>query len=245
MASAHTPWCGWGWIDCRCALLAPIGSSPFFGRDIISVPPAMTRSSMPAMMALAAMLVAVMPDPQKRSSVTPLASHVVAGVERGHAAEVAALLAHLGARAPHDVVDVGGVEVVAIGQRLEDGAGQVLRVEVGQRPLAGLADAARRPAGVDDQGVRHGVSSGSWSGSASVRRGEQHGPSAGCTEREPRSQARARSRSASRSSIDSMPTDSRTRSVGHLEGGAGDRGVGHASPGARSATPPRRATRPG
>ena len=41
--------------------------------DIISVPPEITSSSMPAMMALAAMLVLVMPDPQNRSSVTPLA----------------------------------------------------------------------------------------------------------------------------------------------------------------------------
>ncbi len=46
---------------------------PFLGSDIISVPPEMTRSSMPAMIALAAKLVAVMPEPQKRSSVTPLA----------------------------------------------------------------------------------------------------------------------------------------------------------------------------
>jgi hypothetical protein len=41
--------------------------------DIISVPPAMTRSSEPDMMAFAAMLTLVMPDPQNRSSVTPLA----------------------------------------------------------------------------------------------------------------------------------------------------------------------------
>ena len=42
-------------------------------RDIISVPPAMTMSSMPGHDLPAAMLVAVMPMPQKRSSVTPLA----------------------------------------------------------------------------------------------------------------------------------------------------------------------------
>ncbi len=41
--------------------------------DIISVPPAMIRSSMPAMIPLAAMLLAVMPDPQNRSRVMPLA----------------------------------------------------------------------------------------------------------------------------------------------------------------------------
>ena len=53
--------------------MAPIGSMPFLGSDIISVPPEITTSSMPAMMALAAMLVLVMPDPQNRSRVTPLA----------------------------------------------------------------------------------------------------------------------------------------------------------------------------
>ena len=41
--------------------------------DIISVPPAMTRSSMPDLICAAAMLTAVRPLPQKRSSVTPLA----------------------------------------------------------------------------------------------------------------------------------------------------------------------------
>ena len=50
-----------------------VPESPFFGSDIISVPPETTRSSMPAMIALAAMLALVMPDPQNRSSVTPLA----------------------------------------------------------------------------------------------------------------------------------------------------------------------------
>src|SRR5215469_2766550 len=41
--------------------------------DIISVPPATTRSSRPAMIDAAAMLTLVMPEPQNRSSVTPLA----------------------------------------------------------------------------------------------------------------------------------------------------------------------------
>jgi len=41
--------------------------------DIFSVPPAMTRSSAPDMIEAAAMLTLVMPEPQKRSSVTPLA----------------------------------------------------------------------------------------------------------------------------------------------------------------------------
>ena len=41
--------------------------------DIISVPPATTRSSMPDMMQAAARLTALMPEPQKRSIVMPLA----------------------------------------------------------------------------------------------------------------------------------------------------------------------------
>ena len=41
--------------------------------DIISVPPAITISSAPAMMEFAAMMALVIPEPQKRSSVTPLA----------------------------------------------------------------------------------------------------------------------------------------------------------------------------
>ena len=48
-----------------------MGRRPFFGSDIISVPPPITRSSMPAMIELAAMFTAVIPDPQKRSRVTP------------------------------------------------------------------------------------------------------------------------------------------------------------------------------
>ena len=49
----------------------PFAAAPSI--DIISVPPAITRSSEPDMMEAAAMLTLVMPDPQKRSSVTPLA----------------------------------------------------------------------------------------------------------------------------------------------------------------------------
>ena len=59
--------------DCRCRSSAGRSAAAAFGIDIISVPPAMTRSSMPAMIEAAAMFTAVMPEPQKRSSVTPLA----------------------------------------------------------------------------------------------------------------------------------------------------------------------------
>ena len=42
--------------------------------DIISQPPPITQSSMPAMMDAAAMFTLVMPEPQKRSRVTPEAA---------------------------------------------------------------------------------------------------------------------------------------------------------------------------
>ena len=83
--------------------------------------------------------------------------HVVAGVERGHPTEVATLLAHLRTGAPHHVVDVGGVEPVALDERGEHRRGEVLRMQVRQGALAGLADAAWRTAGIDDQCVGHGV----------------------------------------------------------------------------------------
>ena len=44
---------------------------------------------------------------------------VVAGVERRHPAHVAALQADLRRAAPDDVVDLGGVEIVAVLERLE------------------------------------------------------------------------------------------------------------------------------
>ena len=81
---------------------------------------------------------------------------VVAGVERGHAAEVAALLAALAGRAPDDVINLGGVQIVALGHGPEHRGGQLLRMDIGERAFANLADAARRAAGVDDQGFGHG-----------------------------------------------------------------------------------------
>ncbi|MEI2698166.1 MAG: hypothetical protein V9E94_07405 [Microthrixaceae bacterium] len=56
---------------------------------------------------------------------------------------------------PHHVVDVSGVQIVALGQRLEHGPTQVLGVQMGQSAPALLADAPRRPAGVDDQCFPH------------------------------------------------------------------------------------------
>ena len=88
---------------------------------------------------------------------------VVTGVEGRHTTEVAALLAHLRAGAPDHVVDVGGVEVVALGESFEHGAAEVLGVQVRQSALALLADATRGTAGVDDQCVRHGRQHGASS----------------------------------------------------------------------------------
>src|SRR5262249_23097300 len=42
-------------------------------------------------------------------------------------------------------------------ERAQHGGAELLRMNARQRPLAGLADAPRRPAGVDDQCVSHGV----------------------------------------------------------------------------------------
>ena len=48
-------------------------------------------------------------------------TEIISGVERGHPAEIAALLAALGAGAPDDVVDIGGIDPGAIGQRPQHG----------------------------------------------------------------------------------------------------------------------------
>jgi hypothetical protein len=78
-----------------------------------------------------------------------------AGVERGHAPEVAALGADLGAGAEDDVVDVGGVQIVALGDGGQHRRPEALRVGRRQRSLPHLADPPRRAAAVDDPGVTH------------------------------------------------------------------------------------------
>ena len=80
---------------------------------------------------------------------------VIAGVERRHAAEVAALLRDLGGCPPDHVADLFGVDLVALGDRLENGRTELLRMNLPQRALAGLADAARRTAGIDDPCFGH------------------------------------------------------------------------------------------
>ncbi|VIO77814.1 hypothetical protein CI41S_60700 [Bradyrhizobium ivorense] len=83
-------------------------------------------------------------------------AHVVAGIERRHPAEIATLRAALRAGSPDDVVDIGGVDAGSIGQRPQHGGAELLRMDAGERALAGLADTARRPACIDNQRVSHG-----------------------------------------------------------------------------------------
>jgi hypothetical protein len=61
---------------------------------------------------------------------------------------------------PHDhVLDEGGVEVVALGERLQDLAGEVGGVPARQPPVALAAGGAD---GVDDHGVDHEECSLGW-----------------------------------------------------------------------------------
>ena len=85
-------------------------------------------------------------------------AHVIAGIERRHPAEIAALLAPLRAGAPDDVVDISGIDAGTIGQRAQYRCAELLRMDTRQSALAGLADAPWRPACIDDQRVNHGVS---------------------------------------------------------------------------------------
>ncbi len=60
------------------------------------------------------------------------------------------------AAAGDDVVDVAGLETVAVGQRLQDLGQQALGVDFRQGAFARLADAARRAGRVDDPGFLQG-----------------------------------------------------------------------------------------
>ena len=84
---------------------------------------------------------------------------VIARRERRHPAKVPGLLAALGRGRPDDVIDMRGIEIVAVLQRLQHGGGEMLRVQVGQRALAGFANTARGANGVDDVSVGHRMSS--------------------------------------------------------------------------------------
>ena len=82
-------------------------------------------------------------------------THIISGIERRHAAEIAALRAALRTGAPDDVVNVSGIDSGTVGQRPQHGCTELLRMNAGQRTLAGLANASRRPACVDNQCVNH------------------------------------------------------------------------------------------
>ncbi len=84
-------------------------------------------------------------------------TEVISGIESGHPAEIAALLAALGTGAPDNVVDIGGIDPGAIGQRPQHGSTELLRMNAGQRTFSDLANASRRSACIDDQRVNHGV----------------------------------------------------------------------------------------
>ncbi len=106
--------------------------------DIISLPPAMTRSSRARHDRGRRHVDAGDAEPQKRSSVTRARAHLVAGIERRHAPEIAALRRDLRAAAPDDVVDIGGVDAGAIDERPQHGRTQLLRMNARERPLPAL-----------------------------------------------------------------------------------------------------------
>ena len=112
---------------------------------------------MPDMMLAAARFTAVMPEPQKRSSVTPLALMLQPASSTDMRPMQVALLPDLRAAAPDHVVDLLGAEVVPLLERAEHGRAEPLRVQVRKSALALLADAARGANRVDDPRFsRHG-----------------------------------------------------------------------------------------
>ncbi len=77
-------------------------------------------------------------------------ANVVACFQGSHARQIAALPAALRAGAEDDIADIGGVEIVALGDRPEHGGTQMLRVLFSQGTFALFADTARCAAGVDN-----------------------------------------------------------------------------------------------
>src|SRR5262249_45162339 len=90
------------------------------------------------------------------------ALHVITGIERGHATEVAALRTVLRARAPDHVVDLGGLDVIALLERTQHGRAEPLRMDLRQRPLRIFAHSARRAAGINNEGFGHGCAPWLW-----------------------------------------------------------------------------------
>ena len=167
IASAATPWFVWGWRARRWRLPLSMKGERLMPAvlalydDIISAPPEITTSSRPGGDRRGGEVGGG--DARAAEAVEGDAAgrDVEAGVERGHAPEVAALGADLHARAEDDVVDVRGVEVVALGDGAEDRGPEPLRVVLGEGSLAHLPDAPRRAAAVDDPGFAHLVRSSS------------------------------------------------------------------------------------
>ena len=77
---------------------------------------------------------------------------VISGIQGCHAGDTLALLQVLVITADDDVVDLGGVQVVALRQCLEHGGHQALGVDFPQGALALFADAAGGAGHVDDPG---------------------------------------------------------------------------------------------
>src|SRR5690606_3826656 len=87
---------------------------------------------------------------------------VVAGIQGGHAGDAVALLAHLGDTADDDVVNLRGIELVALGNGGQHLAEQALGVNAAVGALSGLADSAGGAQGGGDPGFVH--SSILWGG---------------------------------------------------------------------------------
>ena len=113
-------------------------------RLIDSTPPATTTSASPTAIARAAWMTASRPEPQSRLTVTPGTRDGQPGQQRGHAPDVAVLLAGAVGVAEVDVVDPGGVQLGRAGQQeFTDGVGgQVVGAHRGQGAVV-IADGVR------------------------------------------------------------------------------------------------------
>ena len=136
---------------------APSTDEPIGTRLMLSTPAAITTSYAPAITPCAAKWRACCDDPHCRSTVVP-------GTESGKPAarsalrpDVQRLLTHLRDAAHDHVVDHRGVEVVAHHERVEHVRGEVDGVPSGE---PAVAPPERGSNGVDDHGVRHGISLG-------------------------------------------------------------------------------------
>ncbi len=137
----------------------PPPSEPIGTRDMLSTPPATTRSMAPDATPMAAKLMAWRPEPQKRLSDTPL-------ISMGQPAASTALRAMLAPCSPACETQPTMTSSTssssrrrARGERAEHLREELLRVDAGERALAGLAAAARGACGVDDEAFHDGFDS--------------------------------------------------------------------------------------